>query len=124
MGRKGKKIPNFEVIAENVLKKGYFNTEERRAFRSEFGVSTKVFSSILKVVKFGKTTQPYHVLWALNFLKTYGSESSRARSAGVTRKTLRKHTWKVIKRLAKHMPKVVSQNFPPGFQYLIRVYNF
>jgi len=94
----------FEREALNIMRN---HTEDGpdRDFRYLFGVSldTCVTAWNLCVdsnlLPFG--TQQYHFLWALMFLKLYGTESMLARLAGATRKTFRKWVWPIIRCLSR-----------------------
>jgi hypothetical protein len=72
-----------------------------------------VFRKIWRDVDFCKKTKPAHVLWGLHFLKCYPTEAAMCRATGVkTRKTVRKWKKRVVKKLAKHMTRVVSVPVP------------
>jgi hypothetical protein len=102
-------LPAYPELSKHVLCNGDMCEEDSRFFKSEFGVSEKVFRRIWKDVNFTKTTKPEHVLWGLHFLKCYPTEACMCRATGVkTRKTVRKWKKNVVTKLAKHMSKVVS----------------
>jgi hypothetical protein len=102
---------NLNVLSHDVLRGEFLSEEETDRFRGGFGVSPAVYRYCWNNIRFHKSTKPKHVLWGLNFLKTYGTEHNRLTTAKVkSRKTLRKHVKCVVKKLAKHMPKVVSSS--------------
>ena len=106
-------LPAYIELSKHVLFNGFMSVEDSRFFKSEFGVSEKVFRKIWKDVDFSKKTRPEHVLWGLHFLKCYPTEASMCRATGVkTRKTVRTWCKRVVKKLAKHVTRVVSAPVP------------
>jgi len=102
---------DLRVLSHEVLNGTFLTEEETEKFRAGFGVSPAVFRHIWNTVTFHKKTKPKHALWGLNFLKTYATEHNRLGVARIkSRKTLRRHVTRVVKKLAKHMPKVVSRS--------------
>jgi len=103
----------YPELSKHVLCNGFMCEEDSRFFTSEFGVSEKVFRKIWQDVDFSKKTKPEHVLWGLNFLKCYPTEAAMCRATGVkTRKTVRKWKKRIVRKLAKHLTKVVSVPVP------------
>ena len=87
-----------------------------RRFRSWFGTDSFIVSLIWKMLHFSgwlsKTNKPnpFHLFWALNFLKNYETESvCAAKFDGVDEKTLRKWVWFYISGISQLASKVVSQ---------------
>ena len=83
-----------------------------RRYRALFGVypsvSYRLWSHLIRHLP--SDCKINHFFWALNFLKTYNSESVRAALFNLDEKTLRKWQWIVVKSLARL--KLVSTNFP------------
>ena len=106
-------LPDYAELSQRVLFNEFLSREDSRFFKSEFGVSEKVFQKIWWDVDFSKKTRPEHVLWGLNFLKCYPTEAAMCRATGVkTRKTVRKWKERVVRKLAKHVTRVVSVPVP------------
>ena len=64
-------------------------------FHSLFGVSPLVCSKLWTLLRFNRpiASRPTHLLWALLFLKVYGSEVTHRTIAQVDVKTFRKWSW-------------------------------
>jgi len=104
---------DYPTLSKHILFYGFMTGEDSRFFKSEFGVSENVFRKIWQDVDFSKRTKPEHVLWGLHFLKCYPTEPSMCRTTGCkSRKTVRKWKNRVVKKLAKHVTKVVSVPVP------------
>jgi hypothetical protein len=81
-----------------------------RDFRSLFGLSANVCSVVWNLCDFPTGTEPVHLLWALLFMKVYGTEPVLIAIVGTgpNRKTFRKWVWGVIEEIAAKAPTVVS----------------
>ena len=100
----------FLYIADGILTRasrdGRFGD---RDFRGLFGISANVCSVAWNLCDFPSGTKPKHLLWALLFLKVYGTETVLISIVGgPTRKTFRKWVWTVIEEIASKVPSVVS----------------
>lgn len=86
-----------------------------RDFISMFGLSPKVIAVVWNITPFDDDVKLLHMLWALNFLKTYATESVLIQLAGnVDRKTYRKRVWSVLssfkakaKEIVRHSPTLL-----------------
>lgn len=70
-----------------------------RRFKSFFGVSPNVCAVIWHLIKSDSSSsnEPKHLLWALLFLKQYGTEHERRTILKKDEKTIRKWTFLYIK---------------------------
>lgn len=106
----------LNALACKIIQEEPLKCEEERLFISNFGVAPEIYLRVLDEIQFGRKTTFEHVLWGLHFLYDYGKEGPRLAAAGIKcRKTLRKHVWKVVRRIARHMPKVVSDSTKKAF---------
>jgi hypothetical protein len=84
-----------------------------RWFRSTFGASSDVCSHTWEILSHYKKKPeralPKHLLWAMLFLKSYGSEACLAGLFGVAEKTYRKWIWLMLSAISSIYSKVVSQ---------------
>ena len=90
-----------------------FKVKEERTFRALFGTSADVCSILWDYCAVHKRRpkrgmKPKHLLWALHFLKSYGTEDVLAQWADTTRKTWRKWVWIVLRIVRKYKNQVVS----------------
>ena len=74
---------------------------ERRRFQSTFGATPHHCAIVWEMLRdspeLPRWTQPYHLLWALLFMKVYASESVNAAIVGgVTEKTFWKWAWLLL----------------------------
>ena len=110
---------DFEDLAFEKMRPGKTNNRSaifsRRRFRSWFGTDPFIVSLIWEMLHmFGwhsKTTKanPFHLLWALNFMKNYETESECAiKFANVDEKTLRKWVWFYVTGISRLASNVVS----------------
>lgn len=78
-----------------------FKTEQRR-FRALFGVSAELCADVWSRTAASRPpkSRPVHLLWALLFLKVYGSEQTHRTITGVDEKTFRKWSWFFIELIA------------------------
>ena len=76
-------------------------------FRALFGVTpeicTNIWDEIMDTVPPGG--KPIHLMWALLFLKVYGTGTVNSELTGVTPRTFRKWSWAFV-RLMAHMKSV------------------
>ena len=101
---------SFLLLASDLLGPGVSD----RRFRAHFGCSPDVCSDIWE--KISRSTpglsregaMPKHLLWALNFLKSYDTEDILAARFGTTRVTLRKWIWFIVRRISCLKRRVVS----------------
>ncbi len=79
-------------------------------FRALFGTSPSVFCRFWQmfVRRRPENSKPYHMLWAIIFLKVYASEHDNAALAGLDEKTSRKCQWTFVRLIARL--KMVSFN--------------
>lgn len=95
---------HFEKAAEVVIGRGntYGTISNIRRFRACFGTSPSVCSIIWALIsdELPDNKEPMHLLIALNFLKTYSTESIRSVLFRVDEKTLRERQWNVIESIA------------------------
>ena len=82
--------------------------KDERLFRSLFGCHPQLCVDIWKLCAWKQGTTPKHLLWALLFLKTYGTEDVICSLAGCSRKTFRRWLWPTVKSIADSKRKVVS----------------
>ena len=107
---------NITLKHSNVLKA---DTIERR-FRSLYGLSPDI-TAILRHrlvdakergdLELPSNSQPYHLLWALLFMKLYNNEHMNAHVTGVDIKTFRKWSWILIEAIADLYDNMVSHYF-------------
>jgi hypothetical protein len=103
---------HFLCIADGILTRasrddGRFSN--RRDFWALFGISATICSFVWNLCHFPRGTKPKHHLWALLFLKVYGTESALISIVGgPTQKTFKKWVWTVIAEIATKVPSVVS----------------
>lgn len=71
-----------------------------RRFQEHFGVPPIICSIIWDIIKQSSEVRPCHLLWALQFLKTYNTEHVMCSILKVDEKTLRKWVWKTIDLIA------------------------
>ena len=90
----------FVLSAQGVSKSaiGLRKSPGKRRFASLFGVTPKVCSIVWRKIshQFTNRIEPKHLLWALLFLKCYGSESVHSALTGVDEKTFRLWVWRVV----------------------------
>ena len=76
---------------------------ENRRFRANFGTTVRV--CVMLWDRIGRKRPPgarqEHLLWALLFLKTYGTEHVNSMICSVDEKTFRKWSWKFVILLAE-----------------------
>lgn len=83
-----------------------------RDFRSLFGGSPVTCSMIWAKCEFPQHVKAKHLLWALMFLKTYGTETSLVTKTGTgDRKSFRETIWPIIHKIASLRKKEVSTIF-------------
>jgi hypothetical protein len=82
-------------------------------FRTLFGVGPDVAAHIWNhLSRYGwkpPSTRPKYLLWALLFLKNYGTETALAALAQTSRKTFRKWVWLLLPMIADMEPYVVRK---------------
>lgn len=88
--------------------------ENMSRFVSHFGTTPLICQCLwafLIQFKVGipKGGRPYHLLWALLFMKLYASEQVLANMVGTTPKTFRKWIWPFVAAIARLEPIVVSK---------------
>lgn len=88
---------------------GLHTVVHARRFRSLFGASPSVCSQLWALLAATRpaSSKPVHLLWAMMFLKIYGSEHVHASLASVDEKTLRKWIW-IFVILISRLPLVRS----------------
>eukprot|EP00977_Amphora_coffeiformis_P008565 scaffold1938_cov260-Amphora_coffeaeformis.AAC.1 len=94
----------FTLLAAEILGVDSFND---RMFRSHFGCSPDICSILWQQITRGCNGMPYHLLWALNFLKSYDTEDVMACRFHVTRNTLRKWIWIYVRKICRLKRKVI-----------------
>ena len=73
-----------------------------RIFKAHFGVSPFIASCLWNRMEDERTlpsvqeARPFHLLWALMFLKLYSSEDTMSRIVGTTAKTFRQRVWQML----------------------------
>lgn len=86
--------------------------EHMREFRSLFGMAPVTCVDLWKHLhrnsKLPKKATPKHLLWAVLFLKVYGTETDMSSRVRTTRKTFRKWVRKMLIAIAGLKPIVVS----------------
>ena len=98
LGRK--KLSNEEFFKSRNLE---------RDFRTLFGCSPVTCSVIWVKCDFSHQVKRKHLLWALMFLKTYGTEATLTVKAGISdRKCFRETIWPIIKKIASLRKREVS----------------
>jgi hypothetical protein len=80
-----------------------------RRFRALFGCSWQTCNAIWHRCRLSVKAKPYHLLWALLFLKTYESEDVLCILVRTTRKTFRKWSWHVIGSIAAGAVTIVRR---------------
>ena len=95
------------------------NDIAKRDFHSLFGVSPEVCFGMWKRCRIPPTTKilPKHFLWALMFMKVYGSEAVLCALAKTSKKTLRCWVWRVIPRVAGMYSVLVRVNLPSFYRH-------
>lgn len=81
----------------------------QRFFRSAFGCSPPVALQLFVKCNFPSNYPTYYFFVALYFLKTYVTLDVMEMTMGISRKTILKHVWYVIEKMAEVTPKVVRQ---------------
>ncbi len=100
------------AIDGRVIRGGRATDEDIRSFKSDYGIRPEVCLVLFRKLRLVDCRVPIkHLLWALAFLKTYATEDSLAKKFSTTRKTLRKHVWPVVKKIASLANSVVSSSF-------------
>lgn len=94
----------FLTLAGNMFSiERKFNVSSNRRYRALFGVSPYVTAKvwILARTSIPRGGLPFHLLWALHFLKCYCTEANNAGIWGCDEKTHRKWTWTFVKIISK-----------------------
>lgn len=88
------------------------STSEKEKFHSFFGTSPLVCSiTWKKLIEYDfmpRKGSPFHMLWALMFLKLYSNENTLSSIADTSNRTFRKWSWKFVIAFRKLQPFVVS----------------
>ena len=122
----------FETVASCMLRRDLAKISRltrNRLFHSFFGTSSQICSVLWDYIdpyntigKKYKNVSPKHLLWALMFLKVYGTEDIHSTLAGgVDPKTFRKWCWIFIDYIGNLHVKLVSNDM---FTILIDYVNF
>ena len=84
--------------------------EEVRSFKANYGVSPSTAGKTYRKLRrtYGEEPKLVHVLWALSFLKTYGTEDVLSKKFKTSHKTYRKHKWRLVKQISGLYSSVVS----------------
>ena len=96
----------FLTHGESLLKcSPYLSSISRgRRFRATFGTNPYVCSKIWRLLHEGgilpRKGKPEHLLWALMFMKLYGSETIHASLTGTNETTFRKWSWLFVSAIA------------------------
>jgi len=94
----------FEIAAIGIMRRSnvYGNVSNIRRFKACFGTSPSVCSKLWSLItdELPFNRKPIHLLWGLNFLKTYTTEAVRSLIFHADEKTLRKWQWAVVKCIA------------------------
>lgn len=102
---------NFINRRSNLTQYKNLKDHHFRDFKGSFGssrlVMKKCWSLLMTVCELDKGVAPYHLIWALFFLKVYGSESTNIALAKCDHKTYRKWTWMLIIAISDLEPYVV-----------------
>jgi len=89
--------------------------EHDREFRSLFGAAPSSCLLLWRMLQQRRVlpplAMPKHLMWALLFLKSYGTEFCNAGRAGTTRKTYRKWVKLMLRSITALTPTVVSLLF-------------
>ena len=86
--------------------------EELRSFKGHYGARPEVCLVLLRKLRLVDCRpKPKHLLWALCFLKTYSTEDLLAKKFHTTCKTLRKHVWAIVPKIAALSGRVVRSQF-------------
>ncbi len=87
----------FELHARPMLRNspGLYNVAQARRFRSLFGVAPAVCAATWNrlELKLPENAKPYHLLWAVLFLKAYASEAVHCAVTQIDEKTFREWVW-------------------------------
>ena len=97
-------IRSFHVIGMALINRsgGGSNATQHRRFLSFYGASSRVCHQLWHLLLKAKIIAEFpalmqeHLLWALFFLKVYGTENVQASIVGADEKTYRKWIWIVI----------------------------
>jgi hypothetical protein len=82
---------------------------DNQYIRAHFGVSIKTLTRIWDTCSSNNlSSKPEHLLWTLQFLKTYETEEILSNTFGVSRKTYRKWVWIMVKSISDSKKRVVS----------------
>lgn len=99
------------------------SSNQEREFRSQFGASWYVCADVWNLLESHGIgldggnrggREPKHLLWALLFLKVYGSEKTNSVLCGTSVKTYRRWVWELLSQIA--MLEVVVVSFDDFFQ--------
>ena len=102
---------HFEALMCEQLEidvKKVHSEERKRFFAAEFGCSVEAVELTWIMCTFPKRTKPRHLLWALTFLKTYGTEPAMAKKISCSRPTVRKYVWPIVYEISAKLGQVVS----------------
>ena len=99
-------------IANRRFNPGSF--EDMHHFRSLFGISPATCSMLWHRLQAHRPAraQPKHLMWALLFLKVYGTEAALSSMTRSTRKTYRKWVRKMLRSISLLAPVVVGMIAP------------
>jgi hypothetical protein len=89
-----------------------FNATNYRHFRSHFGVSPGTCAICWNLIehKLPRNLVYTHLLWALMFLKVYGTESVLSTKCNCDEKTFRSKIWIILKAIDSIKSSVVSSS--------------
>lgn len=90
----------FESLANELLSST--RCQNSRFYSALFGVSSTVSQIVWAKIctDLPQSASPRHLLWALYFLKGYGTEERNSVVFGVTEKTYRTWVWVVVRQIA------------------------
>lgn len=110
---------DFRALSWDMIKRAHHDRGDKEDFKSLFGISPNMAAVVWNICDFPPGTTGRHLLWALLFLKVYGTEMTLLTLIGgkVCRTTFRKWIWIVIEAIAAQAPSVVSRMRPPPPPY-------
>ena len=91
-------------------RRGRVSDSEIHQFKAKYGISPGVCVVVHRKLrrKVRHEVSVRHFLWAMSLLKTYDTEDVLAGRFGASPKTIRKHVWPTIKKIASLSGHVVS----------------
>ena len=102
---------DFEYEASTIITASRSHTTFIRKFRAHFGTTPQICEKLWKMLdpcdQINERAKLKHLLWALLFMKIYGTESVLSSLVGVSEKTFRKWVWLFVEAISYLESEVV-----------------